>query len=492
VVLVAWVYTATALLLALYGFNSLILGFITLWRRPQDPPRPPEPEAWPHVTVQLPLYNEVNVAERLIRATASLDYPQERLDIQVLDDSNDDTTALVRALVERLHLEGVHIEHIRRPRREGYKAGALAYGTQRARGDYIAVFDADFVPPRDWLKRTVPYLHAFPHLGFVQTRWEHLNALASPITLAQSLALDGHFAVEQPARAGVGWPIAFNGSAGLWRRSAILDSGNWQADTLCEDLDLSYRAYLRGWKGLILVDTAVPGEIPPLVSAFRQQQARWATGSIQTFRKHARALLHAHTLSPLARVQGMIHMTNYLVHPLMLLVFLLTLPMMWAQRQLSLPLTYLSLATLGPPLVYFLGQRRLRRGASRLLGFPVITLLGLGLAWHSSRAVWRGLRGGRAAFRRTPKFRLEGREARWQGRRYSDSLRDLPWGEGMLAVYALGATVWAWFHGHIYVVPFLILYALSFGTVAGSILWQTYRRPPKPTLRRSPFTIEVT
>lgn len=477
-VLVEAFYTLAALMLALYGFNSLFLAIVYLWRRPHDPTPPPSPEEWPRVTVQLPLYNEINVVERLIRATAALDYPRERLEIQVLDDSDDETTLLVQALVDTLRRQGLCIEHIRRPQRRGYKAGALAYGIERARGEYIAIFDADFVPPADWLKRTVPYLHANPRLGFVQTRWEHLNAFASPVTLAQSLALDGHFAVEQPARAALGWPISFNGSAGLWRRQAILDSGNWQADTLCEDLDLSYRAQMRGWKGQILVDTSVPGEIPPLISAFRQQQARWATGSIQTFRKHVRQLLRTSSLSPLARIQAIIHQTNYLVHPLMLLVFLLTLPMLWSHRHIGVPLAYLSLASLGPPLIYMLAQWRLRRQPRRMLGFPVIMLLGLGIAWSSSRAVWRGLRHNDAAFLRTPKFRLEGQSNRWQGKRYSNTLRGLPWGESLLTLYAVGTALWAWWNGNVYVLPFLFLYALSFGSVALGMFWQTVQVMP--------------
>ena len=482
--LIVVLYTAAALALALYGFNTLFLALFYLWRRPSDAPMPTPPQVWPHVTVQLPIYNEVHVATRVIRAAARLDYPPDRLEIQVLDDSDDETTAMVARQVRELRRLGVQVHHIRRPERQGYKAGALAYGLAHARGEFIAIFDADFVPPRDWLKRTVPHLLAEPSLGFVQTRWEHLNAWASSITLAQSLALDGHFAVEQPARAALGWPIAFNGSAGIWRRACIEASGNWQADTVCEDLDLSYRAQLAGWRGRVLTDTAVPGEIPPLVAAFRRQQARWATGSVQTLRKHARALLRASHLSWPARLEGLIHLSNYFVHPLMVLLFLLTIVLIWTERTVYWPLTYLSLASLGPPLAYTLAQWRLRGNLRRLRALPLLVFLGLGIAWHSTRAVVRGLRANHTPFERTPKFRLVGRANRWQGKRYGEGLRSIPLAELVLSLAALITAGVAWSRGSVHAVPFLLLYAVSFGTVAVGMLWEMWRQrhAPRPSL----------
>ena len=465
-------YVATALWLSLYGFNALGLFLIAVWRGHPRPESPPVPDRWPHVTVQLPVYNEIHVVERLLRGVARLDYPRERLEIQVLDDSDDETSWVIARIVGELRGRGVPIEHVRRPRREGYKAGALAYGLARARGEYIAILDADFVPPRDWLRPTLPYLIADPTLAFVQTRWEHLNAFASPFTLAQSLALDGHFGVEQPAREALGWPLAFNGSAGIWRKQAIVDSGNWQADTLCEDLDLSYRAQMRGWRGRILPHIAVPGEIPPLVIAFRRQQARWATGSIQTFRKLARDLVRASALSPSARVEGLLHQTSYLVHPLMLLLVLLTWPLLLWHPQVNFPLAYVGLAGLGPPAIYALAQWRLRRSLRRLWAFPLIMCLGLGIAWHSTRAVARGLVGWGRAFERTPKFRLVGRANAWQGKRYSTGYREIPWGEGMLAAYTFAGALWAATHGHLSVAPFLLLYAVSFALVGGTMMWE--------------------
>ncbi len=488
-----FVYTMVALVLALYGMNALWLAIVHMLTRPHDPEQPPAPVDWPRVTVQIPIYNEVHVASRVIQAVSALDYPADRLEIQVLDDSDDETSGVVARLVQRLQAQGVRIYHLRRENRAGYKAGALAYGLARARGEYIAIFDADFVPPRDWLRRTVPHLMANPRLGFVQTRWEHLNALASSITLAQSLALDGHFGVEQPARSRVGWPVVFNGSAGLWRRSCIEGSGGWQADTLCEDLDLSYRAAMQGWKGLVLTRVTAAGEIPPSVEAFRRQQARWATGSIQTLRKHTRAWFHA-PLPWSARLQGFIHMSNYLVHPFMLLLFLLTLPMLFIREGSLWPLTYLSFAGLGPPLVYAWAQWSLRGHGRRLRALPLLVFLGLGIAWTGSKAVWQGLRGRSTPFVRTPKFHLVGRDNRWWGKQYDREYGDIPLGELLFAGYALFTFGVAVYLRNWWAVPFLFVYAAGFITVGGRILWERGGKrsrgvrvlPNPPVLRPSP------
>ena len=481
VALVEILYTAVVVALAFYGLNALWLTLVALWKRPQRSTPLPVAE-WPRVTVQLPIYNELHVATRLLRAVARFDYPRERLEIQVLDDSDDETSLLLQRAVTRLRQQGVDVHYVRRARRDGYKAGALAYGLARARGDLIALFDADFVPPADWLRRTVAYLVHNPRLGFVQTRWEHLNASASPITLAQSLALDGHFAVEQAARQALGWPVTFNGSAGVWRRACIEESGGWQADTLCEDLDLAYRAQMRGWQGRVLLDVAAAGEIPPLVSAFRRQQARWATGSIQSLRKHALDLLRASHLPWMARIQGIVHMSSYMVHPLMIALLLLTPLMIFAHRQTAWPLTYLSVAGLGPPLAYALAQLRLRGHLRRFVALPLMIFLGLGIAWEGTRAVWRGFRSRETPFERTPKFRLEGADNGWQGKRYGELAHRYTVGEWIFGLYALIMAVVAWREGHLGAVPFMALYALSFLTVAITSGWQA-RQQRKARLR---------
>ena len=270
--------------LALYGMHRLVLLAIFFWTRRRNPERPPDPDLWPRVTVQLPIFNERYVATRLIDAVCALDYPRDRLEIQVLDDSTDDTRERVAACVERQRRLGFDIRHLHRTDRTGYKAGALAAGCAEARGDLLAIFDADFVPPTDFLLRTVPYF-ADQEIGVVQARWEHVNRDYSLLTQAQAIFLDAHFRIEHQARNRGGNFFNFNGTAGLWRRQAIDDAGGWQHDTLTEDLDLSYRAQLAGWRFLFLPDVVAPAELPVDANAFKRQQFRWAKGSVQTARK---------------------------------------------------------------------------------------------------------------------------------------------------------------------------------------------------------------
>jgi hypothetical protein len=284
-------YLIAALLVALYGGTALLLATLYLRRGREPVSPPPEPETWPTITVQLPVYNELYVVTRLIDAVARLDYPRDRLQVQVLDDSTDETTRLARARVAYHQARGLDIELIHRRERSGFKAGALARGLASARGELIALFDADFVPPPDFLRRTVPYLAAQPRLAFVQTRWGYLNAGYSALTRAQTIALDGHFIVEHLGRNRNGLLMNFNGTAGVWRRAAIDDAGGWQPDTLTEDVDLSFRAHLAGWWALYLPEVECPAELPPQIAAFKRQQARWATGAAQCLVKLGGALI---------------------------------------------------------------------------------------------------------------------------------------------------------------------------------------------------------
>jgi hypothetical protein len=462
-------------LLAIYGANSLLLTALHLNRRRQKLD-PPPPAAWPAVTVQLPVFNELHVVERLLGAVARLDYPRERLQVQVLDDSTDDTTAIVAGCVERYRALGLDFQLLHRSERPGFKAGALAAALPLATGELIAIFDADFVPEPDFLLRTVPAMLSDPAVGYLQTRWAHLNENYSLLTQAQALALDGHFVVEQSVRQQRGWFFGFNGAAGLWRRDCIAAAGGWQADTLCEDLDLSYRAQLHGWRGLYLCDVAAPAEIPPQLAALKRQQARWATGSIQTMRKLAwmvarsdRALSH--------KVEGLIHLGAYFCHPLLLLLLLLSLPMLWFDGFSSSParwlFAYLGLASVGPPLLYAVAQWELHRGeagrqgwVARLAALPVLVLLGTGLALSNSVAVLRGLQRRPADFRRTPKFQLEQRSGQWRDKAYALPLSGMVLGELALAGYAAATIAVALWRGHAYAVPFLALYLLGFGLMA--------------------------
>ncbi|MDH7485261.1 MAG: glycosyltransferase [Anaerolineae bacterium] len=469
--LFAIIYVVAALLLALYGANSLLLTAV-YWRVRQRQPAEPPLSRLPGVTVQLPIYNEVHVVERLIDAVAQLDYPPECLQIQVLDDSSDETTALARARVEFHRARGVNIALLRRQGREGYKAGALAHGLRYATGELIALFDADFVPAPDFLRRTVPYFLADPGLGFLQTRWGHLNADYSPLTRAQALALDGHFVVEQTARQRSGWFMNFNGTAGLWRRACIEESGGWSADTLSEDLDLSYRAQVRGWRAAYLPQVVAPAEVPPQLAAFKRQQFRWAKGSIQCLRKLAGEVWRS-SRSLAARLEGLVHLSGYLAHPLMVLMLLSTLPLLLSGARLSWPLAYLSLASLGPPLLYAVGQRALYPNWWRRYShLPLLVLLGSGIALSNSVAIVEGLLGRENRFRRTPKFRLEGKNGQWQGQRYALRLDWMVLGELLLALYAALTIAVAWTRGHTWAIPFLCLYLGGFGLMAIVGLWQ--------------------
>jgi cellulose synthase/poly-beta-1,6-N-acetylglucosamine synthase-like glycosyltransferase len=491
-------HAVLAITLAIYGANTLLLTVLYVRRRRQTPPTPPEPAEWPVVTVQAPVFNELHVVERLIHALAALDYPRDRLQIQLLDDSTDETTALAAACIERYRGQGLAIELLHREQRPGFKAGALAAAMSQVRGEVIAIFDADFTPAPDFLRRTVPALLADARTGFIQTRWAHLNAGYSPLTRMQALALDGHFVVEQTVRQRSGWLFGFNGTAGLWRRACIDDAGGWQTDTLCEDLDLSYRAQLAGWRGLYLPDVDAPAEIPPQLAALKRQQGRWATGSIQAFRKLA--LPVARSTRPLShKIEGLIHLGAYFCHPLMVLLLLLTLPLLWFGDTTANPLrwllAYLGIASVGPPLLYAVSQWELHRGQGwlrRLAALPLLVLMGTGLALSNTAAVARGLSGRPVDFRRTPKFHVQDRRDLWQNKRYTLPLSWLVLGEALLAGYALLTVAVALWRGHYYAAPFLLLYVGGFGMMVVVGLAQGWQRhPPRRRPRKQPRPASV-
>jgi len=487
-------YLIAAVALALYGANALLLTALYLRRRSERLTCPPEPEEWPPVTVQLPLYNEIYVVRRLIDAVARLDYPRHRLQIQILDDSTDATTRLARARVAWHRARGLEIELLHRQERQGFKAGALAHGLETARGELIAIFDADFVPPPDFLKRTVPYLVADPGLAFVQTRWGYLNPDYSPLTRAQTIALDGHFVVEHLGRNRNGLLMNFNGTAGVWRREAIMAAGGWQADTLTEDVDLSFRAQLAGWRALYLPEVECPAELPPQIAAFQQQQARWATGAAQCLIKLAGPLLRGglhpgRRLSWPARLEGLLHLSVWLAHPMSLLMLLLTLPLLLGEIRITLNLTLFWLVALGPVLAYSLSQRHLHPDWKRCMAaMPLLALLGTGLALSNTLAIARGLLGRQQPFRRTPKFHLVGRGDRWLGNRYALPFDWISLGELALAAYALATAALALWLGKALAVPFLLLYVGGYGYIGLQGLRDAWaRRRLRPRLRRTPM-----
>ncbi|MFQ6057723.1 MAG: cellulose synthase family protein [Anaerolineae bacterium] len=472
--LIIVVYLLSAILLAVYGLNPLVMVGLYLRHRRQAEPCP-ELDEFPPVTVQLPIFNERYVVERLIDAAARLDYPRDRLEIQILDDSTDETTAIAAARVERYRAQGLDIQLLHRTQRRGFKAGALREGLAVAKGELIAIFDADFIPQPYFLRATVPYFLAHPRLGMVQTRWGHVNENYSRLTQAQALGIDGHFAVEQVARNRAGLLMNFNGTAGVWRRACIEEAGGWQDDTLAEDLDLSYRAQLAGWRFLFLPQVVSPAELPPQIHAFKVQQFRWAKGSIQCARKLWRHLLSS-SFSPFVKAQGLLHLTNYLIHPLMLILLLTAIPLIPVRSPYLGYLAYLSIATVSPPTMYIVSQWALypdwRRRVARL---PWLVFLGTGVALNSTLAIYEALAGRESPFRRTPKFHIEGLGDRWADKPYALPFSPLALGEFALAAYALAGVAIALHVGNYFVIPYLLLYALGFGYV--SLLTVLHSRP---------------
>ena len=472
-------YLVALILLFVYGVNCYVLILSHRFGKRRFAPRPPRAPgaAWPRVTVQLPLYNEQYVARRVIEAIGRLRYPKDRLQIQVLDDSTDETVEIAADAVATLRARGIDAEHLRRARRVGYKAGALAEGLRRATGEFIAIFDADFVPPEDFLERTLPGFDD-PAVGVVQTRWGHLNRDYSPLTGAQAIGIDGHFGVEQGARCWGGLLLNFNGTAGIWRARAIADAGGWTHDTLTEDLDLSYRAQLRGWRVEYRPDIICPAELPVQIAAFKAQQRRWATGTIQTALKLAPAILDA-PLSPWVKLQALLHLTHYLVHPLMLVVVLLSVPLLILGEVFRSPgttmgvVTLFALATFGPSSLYVYGQRQLGPGwLRRLRHMPFMMLVGTGIAFSNSRAILRALRAGSLEFVRTAKFGIGAGRETWRGKAYRHPGAWEGLWEVALGLYALSG-LWLFLHATRYlVIPFMVIYTLGFVWVGGLTLLQ--------------------
>jgi cellulose synthase/poly-beta-1,6-N-acetylglucosamine synthase-like glycosyltransferase len=457
-------YVGAAVLLALYAFGAIVL-LLTFLRKRQRTPEADALTTFPAVAVQLPIYNEVYVVERLIRAVSAIDYPRARLFVQVLDDSTDETTARVQALLPELQAQGVQIAHIRRPTRKGYKAGALAYGLEQLppEVEFVAVLDADFVPPPDFLKRTIPFMLTNAQLGMVQARWGHLNSQDNVLTRGQTLALDGHFVVEQTARNRAGWLMNFNGTGGVWRRETIIDAGGWRDVTLTEDLDLSYRAQLNGWKFLYLPDLVVPGELPPHIAAYKQQQARWAKGGTQCMKLLMRPIWTHRRLSLMQRLMATMHVCQYLVHPLIVLMLLVTPFLLLTGRITTLTMWPLGIFAFGPPLIFIVSQHELYPDwRHRLLALPALIAIGTGTAWSNARAVVSGLFNRPEEFKRTPKY-----AERKQANPYAVRLNANVYFELFLSVYAFATAAIALRYASGFA-PYLMLYGFSFAIVA---LW---------------------
>lgn len=477
-------YLVSALSLAIYGFNSLILTWLYRRNSKQTSNHPPNhnnvsPAGYPHVTIQLPVYNERHVVERLVNAVAQLNWPAERLLIQILDDSTDDTQQIIAAVVNRYQTRknAPGVEHVRRANREGYKAGALQHGLTLTQSDFVAIFDADFLPPANFLQETIP-LFTDSTVGCVQTRWGHVNPETSHLTQAQALGIDGHFVVEQNARHLVNAFLNFNGTAGVWRRACMDDAGGWQGDTLTEDLDLSYRAQLCGWKVVYQPNMVVPAELPVQVDAFKRQQFRWAKGSIQTAIKLLGKLWHAP--QPLwLKLMGTLHLTNYSVHPMMLLNLLLTLPMTMSSSPFLLLTPLFTLSAIGPPILYWTAmqtQTPALSSPSKLGRLGILIALGTGLSLNNTRAVLEAIFGVSSEFKRTPKFAVTSQFNQWHSSTYALPRNPTAWIELALAIYSMGLLIWSLSLGVWWLILWLSLYAGGYSYVAGLSFvqaWQT-------------------
>lgn len=397
-------------LLALAGLSLFgILGLVTLWlywrHRNDTFPCPKIAEdSLPLVTIQLPIFNERFVVERLINSAVHLDYPAGKLQIQVLDDSTDDTTKIAASLVSRYRRENVNIVLLHRDNREGYKAGALQAAEQSATGEYIAVFDADFQPQPEFLKQTIPHFIDSPRLGMIQTRWGHLNSDETILTGAQAIAIDKHFAMEQTVRHRANLFPKFNGSAGIWRRDCLEQSGGWEADTVCEDLCLSTRAVLLGWDFRFLNDVVAPAELPATISAYKNQQSRWAKGSTQCLFKFGPAILTSHKHSWASKIYAVLAMAGYTTHLLLLLLLLVQVPLAYLNQPPPPGLFLFGLAGIGQPLLFVLGQQVLYADwRKRLLRIPSLLLIAVGLAPSNARAMLQVVTSSNHPFIRTPK-----------------------------------------------------------------------------------------
>lgn len=453
------------------GVLALLLPFALhrsylLWLARRD--RTEEHAPWlerdlPHVTIQLPVYNEIHVIERLVDSACGQDYPRSRFDVQILDDSTDGTSSLAAELTRAWQERGVNVQHVRRGTREGYKAGALAAGTARSAGEFLLVLDADFLAPPDLIRSILPPFRD-PGVGMVQARWDHLNADENWLTKSQSLFLDGHFFFEQGGRYRSGLFFNFNGTAGMWRREAIEDAGGWKADTLTEDLDLSYRAQMAGWRFVFLEDVGVPAEIPSTVSALEVQQKRWSQGGIQTARKILPSLFRGPW--PLAvKIEATFHLCGHLAHPLTLLLGLLLLPSVAARRALGiehylLPDILVFTAATVPFLIFYAqaARKRGRDWAWILRSVPQALALGIGLSVAVSRAVIRGIfHRGEEPFVRTPKKGEETSTSYGSPAPLADLLLKLGLGAVMVGYFAVAVV--SGFYGAI---PFIVLFGSGY------------------------------
>ncbi len=425
------IYTIALLLIFMYALAqlNLLFNYLSAKKNTNEPKFDlSNSQETPHVTIQLPVYNEMYVMERLLDNIAQIEYPQDKLEVQVLDDSTDETVHSTKIHIEKLQDAGLDIKHITREVRTGFKAGALKEGLEVAKGEFIAIFDSDFLPQKDWLKRTVPYFKN-QDLGVVQTRWGHINRNYSVLTRIQAFALDAHFTLEQVGRNSKGHFINFNGTAGIWRKQCIIDAGNWEGDTLTEDLDLSYRAQLKNWKFKYLEDVETPAELPIVISAARSQQFRWNKGGAENFRKMLWRVLKNKNISAKTKVHGLLHLLNSTMFLNILIVAVLSIPMLYIKNEYAhlksyfFVMSFFVISTVIFFICYWIMYRKTYGGGIKnFMGyigmFFVFFSIAMGFSLHNSIAVLEGHIGKKSEFIRTPKFNISKYKDNWKNNKY--------------------------------------------------------------------------
>ncbi len=465
-------YFTSLTILFVFGSSGFVMIYYYMKHRGRKPAGAGELKNFPVVTIQLPLYNEYYVIERVIDATCGIEYPKDKLEIQVLDDSTDETVGIVAARVAHFRSLGFDIKHVRRTNRNGYKAGALKEGLVTARGEFVAIFDADFVPKSRFLMDTLPYFFTDEKIGLVQTRWEHLNSDYSFLTRVQAMALDGHFVIEQNVRNKAGFFINFNGTGGIWRKSCIYDAGNWESDTLTEDLDLSYRAQLKGWKFKFLNDVTSPAELPSEINALKSQQFRWTKGAIETARKILPRVWRS-SLPLEKKIHATFHLSNNIVFPFILAAAILNVPLIFIKHQGGYEnyfsvMSVFAFAFIGSFLFYLYSQKDVYHDwQRRMLLFPLFMAGSMGFAVNNTKAVIEGLLKKKSEFVRTPKYSVVNRKDSWLDKKYVFKKFDYTVIiECILALYCIFGVAASIYYLELAAVPFQMLFSMGFGIVA--------------------------
>ncbi len=477
-------YTIAIFLIFMYALAQLNLLFNYLSSKKKKDHSPTfnfdNQDEIPLVTIQLPVFNEIYVMERLLDNISKLKYPRNKLEIQVLDDSTDESVESTAKHIENLQKEGLDIKHIRREDRSGFKAGALKEGLKQTKGEFIAIFDADFLPDENWLFNTVPFFKD-PEIGVVQTRWGHINRNYSLLTKIQAFALDAHFTLEQVGRSSKGHFINFNGTAGIWRKTCIIDAGNWEGDTLTEDLDLSYRAQLKNWKFKYLEDVETPAELPVVISAARSQQFRWNKGGAENFRKMCKRVVGSNSINTKTKIHGILHLLNSTMFLNVFIVAVLSIPMLYIKNEyahLRFYFYFMSFFVLSTLIFFvcywFMYKSIYGNGINKFLEYTKMFFtffsIAMGFSLHNSIAVLEGHIGRRSEFVRTPKFNINSLKDSWKGNKYLkkkpsvhviiEGLLVLYFGFGLYSAFTVGDQ-----GGDFGLFPFHLMLFIGFGYV---------------------------